>query len=102
MPPQPRTTSGPWMLTGTSGSGRVAGPRSTLPVAASNRLPWHGHATPPLSGDATVHPSCVHTAETPCTPPDALRVMTTPCATMPPALTADTWARTVLSPPVVP
>src|SRR5207247_8917316 len=56
------------MLTG--GSGDVAGPLTTAPLAMLNRLPWHGQLIVPPDTLPTVHPACVHTAPNPWNSPD--------------------------------
>src|SRR4051812_40925664 len=65
--PHARTTSLPSTRTFTGASGELAGPCTTSPVAASKRLPWHGHRICPSLTDATRQPWCVHTAEKPRT-----------------------------------
>jgi hypothetical protein len=63
-------------VTCTPGSGDGAGPPTTLPVAASKRLPWHGQLMVPLPTELTWQPWCVQTAENACTC-EPVRVMTT-------------------------
>ena len=55
--------------TSSHGSGRGAGPSTTLP-SRSKRLPWHGQAITPWSERKRVmQPRCVQTAESAYTPP---------------------------------
>src|ERR1700754_882945 len=46
-----------------AGSGDSAGPRTTEPSVAENRLPWHGQLTVPSDTWETVHPSWVQVEE---------------------------------------
>src|SRR3954452_13400236 len=84
------------MTTATGRSPRVAGPWTTAPVPASNRLPWHGHSIRPARTSLTGQPWGGQTAEKPWTAPPASRVRTSlrsDSTTPPPAGTSDSGAR---------
>src|SRR6185437_4173335 len=65
----------------------VAGPVTTAPVCALNRLPWQGQRISPPSTLPTVQPSWVHTAEKPWTEsPERVTTTLAPARTTPPSV----------------
>src|SRR3954468_6941580 len=77
-PGHARTIEVPSTLMFLSGSGDVAGPRTTDPSATAKRLPWHGQSIVPSVTSETVQPWCVQIAENALNSP-AVGWVTTTC-----------------------